>query len=64
MTFVHLGGSILPTNHGGVEWLDLFLLSSGLCCNRWGYIIQLGPYSMASRRVFIIFMASWSIIIL
>ena len=30
LTFVRSGGSILPTNHGGVEWLDLFLSSLGL----------------------------------
>ena len=63
-TFVRSGGSILPTNHGGVEWLDLFLSSSGLCCNRWGYTIRLEPHSMASCRVSIIFMATWNIIIL
>jgi len=42
-TFVRSGGSILPTSYGWVEWLDLFLSGSGLCCNRWGYTMQLGP---------------------
>ena len=63
-TFVRLGGFILPTSYGGVEWLDLFLSSSGLCCNRWGYITRSGPSNTASRRVFTIFMASWNIKIL
>ena len=30
LTFVCLGGSTLPTSHGGAGWLDLFLLSLGI----------------------------------
>ena len=63
-TFIRLGGFILPTNLGGVGWLDLFLLNLGLCCSRWSYITRSGPYSMASRKVSTIFMVSWSIITL
>ena len=40
------------------------LVELGLCCNKWGYTVWLGPYSIASRRVPIIFIACWSIIIL
>jgi len=42
LTFIHSSGSTLPTSHGGVGWLDLFSLSSGICWSRWDYTIRLG----------------------